>query len=714
MKQAVTLLALLGATAVPATAQTITNIVLHNTAYNGLSGSVTPGTTYSFPNAAPGIDAFIKVIGVNAFNTLGGSNPVNYVALATIDNPSYLNGNAIGGFDAAFQPAISSSTNSTGLWQKGNCSNGNLSISHSPNQDYQIHFRLFFKKAGTSNNGVGGLDTALNLNGAFLDIDGFGSSTEYEQDAFMPGESYALSGNTSLDVDPKSTPYGQMYNAKGTPANIANITATPNGTVQVRYRNRTYVDFALGMKTNTGGTAGGCYPTWAKGRLFSASFSTTCQPPYNPPCPVYTTVCLSGTVWHDANNSANGTFTNINQANEPGTNAGSNTFYAYALDSVSGTIIGKDDIASNGTYTIIDVPQRTPVRIVISTTNVPVGTTNGLPALFKNGSVPTAWVATTPTARPAFVTTTTNVTGLDFGVNYRPIANSNTQPTQTNPNAFVTIPSTAFTGSDLTPGIIDTIILTSYPTNIRSTNGLRVGSTTYSASSSVWSTGGIKITANASGNPAQTIQIYPNAGSPTVQIPYKLMDNGNLTSNTATVTKPFSTPLAVELLSFDAFAEGFASRIQWATSSEVGVTGFDVEWSTDAKSWKSVGAQAATGRQAEYNLLHSAAVAGSNYYRLRTASADGSVQYSEVERVAHASATATIAVGPNPAGSTLWFENAEGNTAVLTDATGKEVARHNVTTGSHMNLQGIAPGVYTLTLHDASGAVQFTERIVKQ
>ena len=185
MKQAVTLLALLGATAVPATAQTITNIVLHNTAYNGLSGSVTPGTTYSFPNAAPGIDAFIKVIGVNAFNTLGGSNPVNYVALATIDNPSYLNGNAIGGFDAAFQPAISSSTNSTGLWQKGNCSNGNLSISHSPNQDYQIHFRLFFKKAGTSNNGVGGLDTALNLNGAFLDIDGFGSSTEYEQDAYQ-------------------------------------------------------------------------------------------------------------------------------------------------------------------------------------------------------------------------------------------------------------------------------------------------------------------------------------------------------------------------------------------------------------------------------------------------------------------------------------------------------------------------------------------------
>ncbi len=732
MKQALTLVALLGAAAAtPASAQTITNLVLHNTAYNGLSGSVTPGTIYNFPNAATGVDAFIKVVGVNKYNTQGGTSPVDYVALATIDNPYAYGGNTVGGFDAAFQPAISSSTNSTGLWQKGNCSNGNLTISHSANQDYQIHFRLFFKKAGTSTNGVGGQDTALNLNAAFLDIDGFGSSTEYEQDAFMPGESYAVSGSTSLTVAGKTTPYGEMYNAKGTSANIANITATPNGTVQVRYRNRTYVDFAMGMKTNTGGTSGGCYPTWAKGRLFSASFATTCQPPYSPPCPEYTTVCISGTVWHDANNSANGTFNNINQGGEPGTD-GSVTggvinppFYAYALDSVSGTIIGKAEIPSSGYYTIADIPQRTPVRILISTVNVPVGTTNGFVATttFKNGSIPAGWVPTTPRVRPAFVTggPLANVTNQDFGINYVPTDNNNTQPASTNPNAFFTIPATAFTGSDLTPGVLDTIIITSYPTFVDPAGGLKVGNVIYrsnatgAAGTTLFPAGGIKITANNSGNPLnQAIQIKPVSGNPTVVIPFKVRDNGNAESDGATVSKPFNTPLAVTLTSFEAAAEGRTSRIQWATSSEEGTIGFDVEWSADAKAWKSIGTQAAAGRGSEYTMRHTYPAAGANYYRLRTLSLDGTTQYSEVARVQHAASASKVAVGPNPATNLLWFDGADGSTAIVTDAAGREVARQTIAAGSTMNIQRFTAGVYTITLRDATGAVQLTERIVKQ
>lgn len=274
MKKFLTLLSLAGAATLPASSQVVTSLNLHNTANNNIGASLTPGTTFNYPNAAPGVDAYVTVRGVHKFNTAGGAQ-VDNVGVAFVDNPASVNG----GFDAAFQPAISSSTNSSGLWLKGSCSMNNVTISHSPNQDYQVHFRIYFKKAGTN------LDTALTVNGSFLDIDGFGSSTEREQDAFMPGEYYALSGNTSLTVSEKSTPFGTFRNAVGNPANIANITATPGGTVQVRYRNRTYIDFALGMKTMTGGTAGSCYSTQAKGRLFSVSFSNTCQPVYTPPCP---------------------------------------------------------------------------------------------------------------------------------------------------------------------------------------------------------------------------------------------------------------------------------------------------------------------------------------------------------------------------------------------------------------------------------------------
>ena len=113
-------------------------------------------------------------------------------------------------------------------------------------------------------------------------------------------------------------------------------------------------------------------------------------------------------------------------------------------------------------------------------------------------------------------------------------------------------------------------------------------------------------------------------------------------------------------------------------------------------------------------MLHNMPAAGANYYRLRTAAADGSVQYSEVARVNHAAPAMTITVGPNPTRSVLWFEGADGSTAILTDAAGKEVARHAVTSGSTMNIQRFAPGVYTLTLRDASGAVLLTQRVVKQ
>lgn len=716
MKQAITLLALAGAAAMTSSAQT--------TSIN-LSSPSTPlpalavGSIFKYPNAASGVDAFVKVTSIYRDNTSTATN-LDYVGIAYIDNLASVNG----GFDQAFQPAISSScTNTSGLWSQSNCGNGNVQISHSANQDYQVHFRLYFKKAGSTSTGLGGLDTALNVQASFLDIDGFGSGTEREQDAFMPGESYALSGSTSLTVSPKTMDGRIFYNAVGNPANIANITATPNGTVQVEYKRRAYIDFAMGMKTMNANAYGSCYSTQAQGRLFSASFASTCQPPYNPPCPVYTTVCISGTVWHDANNSAAGTFTNINQAGEPGTDGttpalNNPSFYAYALDSVSGTIIGKGEITSNGTYTITGIPERTPVRVLISTADVPVGTTNGMASTFKGGSIPAGWVSTTPRVRPAFATGNTNVTGLDFGIQFVPIDNNNTQPSQTNPNAFVTIPSTAFTGSDLTPGILDTIIITSYPTNVVAAGGLKVGTVTYSstgaAGTTLFPSGGIKITANTAGNPNQTIQIRPISGNPTVVISFKVRDNGDAESDGATVSKPFTTPLAVTLTNFEAAAEGRTSRIQWTTSFEEGTTGFDVEWSADAKAWKSIGTQAAAGRGSEYTMLHSAPAAGANYYRLRTLSLDGTTQYSEVARVQHAAPAAAVAVGPNPATNLLWFEGADGSTAIVTDAAGREVARQTIAAGSTMNIQRFTAGVYTITLRDATGAVQLTERIVKQ
>ena len=47
---------------------------------------------------------------------------------------------------------------------------------------------------------------------------------------------------------------------------------------------------------------------------------------------------VSGTVWDDADNSANGTFSNIRTNSEPGTNAG-NALYASLIDPVTNTVM---------------------------------------------------------------------------------------------------------------------------------------------------------------------------------------------------------------------------------------------------------------------------------------------------------------------------------------------------------------------------------------
>ena len=696
MKRKLPLLAALLCAAATGSAQTFTTINLNTPTAPAPAFAV--GAVYAYPDAAPGVDAYVKVMRKTNVNTSG--NPLlDSVTVAFIDNSAEMNG----GYTESFQPVVSSSKiNSSGLWTTTSpCGTGYVNISHGDNQDYHIHFRLYFKKAGTM------LDTALNFRAAFIDIDGFGGSgTEAEQDAFMPGDGYVLDATTSLTMSQK----GFLLNAQGNPANIADITPTPGGTVQVIYRNRAWIDFAMGMTTATASSFGGCYATTATGRLKSVGFDSAHQPTYPTPDTTNTFISLSGTVWHDANNSANGTFSSIYSTGEPGTSGGT-TLYVYALDSVTGTVLRRATVSSSGssigTYTITRVPKQTPIRLLLSTANVAVGVTNGAPS---TGAAPAVWVATSPLSRPPFRTGNSNVTGLDWGIQRPPTAVDSTLPTIVNPDALITVAGNAFKGTDLTPGLVDSIRFTGFPLNATQ---FRIGTTTYT--STTFPAAGVKVDANTAGNPAVTVQVKPVTGITTVSIPYILIDNGRAVSNTANVMQSYtSPPLSLHLQSFSGTAEAGTSALQWAVAGEEAADRYDVQWSTDARSWSTIGSVAATGA-ADYGFVHRTPAAGANFYRLARRQAVGSITTSHTVRVEHGSGPATFSFSPNPVRGMLSIRGgAAGTEAVLLDAAGKTVATLTLTGGTDaLPVRELPAGSYLLVATGADGAV-VRERVVKQ
>ncbi len=152
---------------------------------------------------------------------------------------------------------------------------------------------------------------------------------------------------------------------------------------------------------------------------FFASSTTTCggSPTIVSNYTIYDDDFLSGKVWNDADNSANGTFTNINTGSETGTNAGG-LLNAILVDS-NNKVLKTTPVAADGTYTFLDVPlNQSNVKILLSTT---AGTVNNTA---PTASLPPNWVNTSPLTTAAF-DTGTNISSKDFGIK-QPISISGT------------------------------------------------------------------------------------------------------------------------------------------------------------------------------------------------------------------------------------------------------------------------------------------------
>ena len=109
--------------------------------------------------------------------------------------------------------------------------------------------------------------------------------------------------------------------------------------------------------------------------------------------------------------------------------------------------------------------------------------------------------------------------------------------------------------------------------------------------------------------------------------------------------------LPVTFTSIKAVQQANDIAVEWKVENQTNIKQYEVEKSTDCRSFTKVGTQIATGANgtaATYNWLDVHAVSGDNFYRVKSVGFGGDVQYTRIVKVRMGKGVPAITVYPNP------------------------------------------------------------------
>jgi len=200
---------------------------------------------------------------------------------------------------------------------------------------------------------------------------------------------------------------------------------------------------------------------------------------------------------------------------------------------------------------------------------------------------------------------------------------------------------------------------------------------------------------------------------------------------TFTLSEQQNNPLPVELIAFAAKRAGADALLTWATASESGSAGFEVQVSADGSTFRKLGFVASQNPNSQvrrdYRYLDTeVGKAGLRYYRLRQVDVNGEDAFSPVQSVSFdgaALAISSFTASPNPFTDrlTLGFDGSQGvrpTRVVLLDLTGRVVREVRPTDASNGTatidgLSSLSTGIYMARVLLADGSTK-TVRVQKQ
>ncbi len=183
-----------------------------------------------------------------------------------------------------------------------------------------------------------------------------------------------------------------------------------------------------------------------------------------------------------------------------------------------------------------------------------------------------------------------------------------------------------------------------------------------------------------------------------------------------------SDPLPLTLVSFTGKKQDKNVMLNWVTSFEEQMDGYEVEYSIDAQNFASIGFAKAVNNhfsECNYNLLHTSPVTGNNYYRLKTLESNGKFSYSNIVVVNFDDVEQMqIVIQPNPSKDqvSIVLQNQTQPALIqVFDMAGRLMFNEKVTLGQNItqvNLQNWNLGSYILRVTNEDGT-SFVHRIMK-
>jgi hypothetical protein len=147
-------------------------------------------------------------------------------------------------------------------------------------------------------------------------------------------------------------------------------------------------------------------------------------------------------------------------------------------------------------------------------------------------------------------------------------------------------------------------------------------------------TGALQITDNPSLSECSVAMICTiNGPAPASRVMAPLISGNATGCNTRAEIRASCTALPVTLIAFKASQQEQSVLLQWATSSEVNASIFEIERSFSGKDWNSIGRVNATGEESthqEYAFNDASPSSGSNLYRLKMVDIDGTYAWSSI------------------------------------------------------------------------------------
>ncbi len=177
------------------------------------------------------------------------------------------------------------------------------------------------------------------------------------------------------------------------------------------------------------------------------------------------------------------------------------------------------------------------------------------------------------------------------------------------------------------------------------------------------------------------------------------------------VNMPPGFPLPVKLTHFSAETYDNYVELNWSTSEETNAEFFEVQHSTDGKSWTSLGQTTARGREQAltgYSFHDGNPSGGLNYYRLKMVDRDGSFALSKIASVSLTRTEAMLSLYPNPSEGRITIRHGRPGqvfTIEIQSLSSKKVYTAEIESGKEINLEHLDNGLYIARIRERENSM---------